>query len=209
MKKTLLVLALTVGLLLPAAAFADTAAWEFSTPGNSFNNTVGYSLGDVFVATSNMYVTFLGYYAPAGAAGLIENHGVSLYNANGGLLASTVINSTAGYFTAHFVYNPVTPVELFAGQTYVIDGASGFIDPYAFNDPGFTVYAPINLLGDNWIGGNGDYFTGTNVIGDVSDGFWGPNFGWTTSAPTPEPGTLMMLGTGVVGLAGMLRRKLF
>ena len=25
----------------------------------------------------------------------------------------------------------------------------------------------------------------------------------------PEPGTLVMLGTGVLGLAGMLRRKLF
>ncbi len=27
--------------------------------------------------------------------------------------------------------------------------------------------------------------------------------------PTPEPGSLILMGTGILGLAGMLRRKLF
>jgi hypothetical protein len=31
--------------------------------------------------------------------------------------------------------------------------------------------------------------------------------GGTQTSPTPEPGTLLMFGSGVVGLAGMLRRK--
>jgi hypothetical protein len=34
------------------------------------------------------------------------------------------------------------------------------------------------------------------------------DFTYNQSA-TPEPGSLMLLGSGVVGLAGMLRRKLF
>ena len=32
-------------------------------------------------------------------------------------------------------------------------------------------------------------------------------FGTTTSSPTPEPGTLVMLGSGIIGLAGVIRRK--
>jgi hypothetical protein len=92
----------------------------------------------------------------------------------------------------------------------VIDGASGLVDPYAFNDSGFSVGAPITLLGDNWTLGNGDYFTGTTPISDVSDGYWGPNFGFSAAAaaPTPEPSSLLLLGSGLVGFAGMLRRKL-
>ncbi len=47
MKKTLLALALTVGLLLPAAIFADTAAWEWTTTGIEFTNG-NWTFGQVF-----------------------------------------------------------------------------------------------------------------------------------------------------------------
>jgi len=208
MKISIVLLALAGALAITPAAFADTTAWEFTSTGSTLNNGNGYSLGDVFTVNTTINVDFLGYFANDGAGSLTENHPVALYNAAGDLLASTTINSSAGYFTDHFVYNPISTITLFAGQTYVIDGASGFSDLYAWNDPGFTVYAPITLLGDNWTEGNGDYFTGTSVIGDVSDGYWGPNFGFSAAAATPEPSSLMLLGTGLVGLAGMLRRKL-
>ncbi len=63
MKKTLLALALTVGLLLPAAMFADTAAWEWSTTGIEGTNG-DWTFGQVFTPTQNFQVDFLGYYNP-------------------------------------------------------------------------------------------------------------------------------------------------
>ncbi len=195
-----------MALFLPAAALASTEAWDFATVGSSFNNGLGYALGEVFVPTQNITLDFLGYYGTIG--GFAESHDVGMYDAAGNLLASTTIDNNSSFFAQHFVFNPVSPVELFAGQTYVVVGGSGVIDPYAFNDVGFTVYAPVNVLGDNWIGnGGGLQFTGTMVIGDVSDGYWGPNFGWDPIA-TPEPSSLLLLGSGALGLAGLLRRKL-
>ncbi len=53
---------------------------------------------------------------------------------------------------------------------------------------------------------SGSYITVENVnIGDYS---FVDNFSLTGSTSTPEPSALFLLGTGVVGLAGVLRRKL-
>ena len=212
MKKTSIACALLAGLLLPVAALADDPAWTFTSVGSSQNNGNGYSLGEVFTVNENIDVDFLGYYALGGSASnLTEDHGVAIYDSAGNLLASSTVNSSSGYTDfENFAYNPITTIELYAGQTYVIDGASGFTDPYAYDDNGFAILAPITLLGDNWTVGNGDYFTGTTVIGDVSDGYWGPNFGFEVAAapPIPEPSSLLLLGSGLVSFAGIMRRKL-
>jgi hypothetical protein len=129
---------------------------------------------------------------------------VGLFDAAGNLLASTTVDSGAGYFSTHWLYNAISPIILAAGKTYVIEGVST-TDLYAYDNIGFTVYAPITVLGNNWVSNGGLTFNGTGVANDVTDGYWGANFGW---APTPEPGSLMLLGSGVVGLAGVLRRKL-
>jgi hypothetical protein len=184
-----------------AAPAASYAAWEFSSPGNEFTNG-NWTFGEVFVPTSTFTMDFLGYYNPTG--GMSSPHPVGIFNGSGTLLRSTVVTSSSLVFTSHFLYNQVAPLTLFAGQTYVVEGVSN-ADLYAWNDPGFTVFAPINVLGNNWVSNGGLTFNGTGLINDVNDGYWGPNFGWQ---PTPEPGSLMLLGTGIVGLAGVLRRKI-
>jgi putative flippase GtrA len=203
-KRILLVLTL-VGMLLPAAAFADTAAWEWTTTGNDFTNG-DWTFGQVFTPDTNITVDFLGYFNDGT---MVDSHPVSIWNGTtGALVASSTITNASGFSTAHFLYNQISPVVLQAGQIYEITGVSG-VDNYAYGDTGFTVYAPINYMGYNYCLGCGDVFTGTGTTDlGIGDAFWGPNFGWTTGTTTPEPGSLMLLGTGVIGLAGMLRRKL-
>jgi len=46
----------------------------------------------------------------------------------------------------------------------------------------------------------------TNTTGDAMS-FFGPNFTYTPAA-VPEPGTLIMLGTGMLCLAAILRHKI-
>lgn len=188
--------------LMPVTSFASTAGWEFSTVGTEGTNNT-WNFGEVFTVNTTITLDFLGYYNPT--TGLTQNHEVALYDANGNQLADTQVRSTCDNLTAHFCYDAVAPVTLNAGQTYIVQGLSG-VDPYAWNDGGFTVFAPITVLGNNWVQENTMSFNGLGLINDVSDGYWGPNFGWDPVG-TPEPGSLMMIGTGLLGLAAFARRK--
>jgi hypothetical protein len=192
--------------LLPATCFADTAGWEFSTIGTEFTNNT-WNFGEVFTVNQNIMVDFLGYYNPS--TGMTANHEVALYDSSGNQLADTVVTSSSLFMSTHWLYNQITPVELLAGQTYVVQGLSQ-TDLYAYNDNGFQTFAPITILGDTYeVSTTMDNNQGTNVgcCLQENDGFWGANFGWAPVTGTPEPGSLMMIGTGLLGLAAFARRK--
>ncbi len=212
-KVTAAILALAVALILPAASLAcGIEAWDFAP--NFFNFTDGnWTFGEVFTANQDIAIIFLGYYAPNGHGNFVSEHPVGLFDASGNLLAFTVVDNNSMYGdllqplinpmpTGNFAFNYISPITLHAGQTYVLEGVSN-LDPYTWDDPGFTVYLPITILGNNRILENGLNFNGTFRINDVGNGYWGANFG-----TGPEPGSLILFGSGILGLAGVLRRKL-
>jgi len=204
MKKPFGLLALAFGLCaLPATSLASSVGWEFATLDNE-HTPASWDFGEVFTVNQNIFVDFLGYYLPS--TGMTASHEVALYDSLGNQLAHTVITSGSSFATDHFLFNTIAPIELFAGQTYVLQGLSS-TDPFAWDNSGFQTYAPITILGNNAVNLNTLSFNGTNLVNDTDDGYWGANFGWDPVAAIPEPGSWTLAGTGLLLVAGTLRRK--
>jgi hypothetical protein len=106
-------------------------------------------------------------------------------------------------------------VNTIGGNTIYIDlgpAAGGTFFPVAFNGedfnfPGLTLTSVTyssNFVGP-WSWGPHDIWVNWEGMGPIqSDSY----VQFQVSASTPEPGTWVMMGSGVIGLAGLLRRKL-
>jgi hypothetical protein len=206
MSKRIFGLFIIAGLLMPVMAKADSAAWEFTTAGPQLNQG-NYTFGIVFTANQNIIVDALGYYDPKNVDGvsiMAGSHPVGLYDVTTGgtLLASTTVTSSSGVFQ-HFAYNAITPIELLSGDTYVLEGVAGTVDDYTYNVTGFNVSAPITIQGNNFQLNTGlNYDASTSSSTDI----FGPDMGGYDA--TPEPSSLLLLGSGLAGLAGLIKRKL-
>ncbi len=71
-------------------------------------------------------------------------------------------------------------------------------------------FASGNMAGFSSVSWNGTdaIFTGITASGFDAIGGKSAVFNVTETPPVPEPGTMLMVGTGLAGLAGALRRKL-
>ncbi len=199
--KRLAILFVALAFLLSTAAFADTL---FLTPptGHQLGYGAGGTRGDYVTMTGDFTLTSIGIQGQIDF-GATETFNAYVYTGDG--LTQLAVGQDmvfTGDGTEQF-YNLPINYTLLNGQSYDIG-----IDFHSFNDPHWQVdYYFFDA------GSNQPFNVGPFTVTDGEESHCGscnifaPNLE-VQGAGVPEPGTLVMLGTGVLGLAGTLRRKL-
>lgn len=203
MKKLLVTLVASLGVF--SVATQGAAIEGFGTGGFNIekwsDSTEGDTIGWAFSVNTNITATDLGYWIdPDGTVD--GSHEVGIWDANENLLRSVTVDSLSTDEDNGWMYEPINPLALSAGTTYVI-GAVEFPDD---DDAYKTGVSSVNDAPEiTWLNsrdptglveGLGLAFPAYTA---TSIGRFGPNFKYV-----PEPAALAFLLLGGVSL---LRRR--
>ena len=198
--KRLAILCVAMACMFSTAAFADTF---FLTPPTDhvLGGGAGGTRGDNITMADNISLLTIGIQGEI-ASGAQMTFSAYVYTGDGLTQLAVGPNMTfTGDGTEQF-YNLPINFTLLSGQSYDIG-----IDFHSFNDPNWQVEYYFFDAGTNPPFNVGPFTVTDGEESHNGANVFAPNL--EVQGAVPEPGTFLMLGTGVLGLAGALRRKLF
>lgn len=229
--KTALFGALLTASLLAGAEGAHAAmAISFTTPSDYYQESgaTGNIVGWSFTANTDLYATRLAVFDTDRDITPEQSHFIGLWNSNGNLLVSATVTENGAKPTGFgYHWANINQTILKAGQTYIVGAVMGsdyytsqvpnsifgYGDPTPFGNlsinPNITYQADAFYYlanGENPSGitfGSASLTNGINGADTIIGGF-GANMDVT---PTPIPAAVYLLGSGLLGLAGIRRRN--
>src|ERR1035441_8290433 len=187
-------------MLAVAPAMADTysnGAYNGTNDGWTIN--FGFTVSDSFTLSSGAVSAFHFVYWDASASDLLTTADLQLGTTSFGGSATTVAFSNTFLGTNQFGYNLYQADA--SGLSIPWAGGAGYATlGNACSTSGCSLNTPIY-----WDENSGPSTAYENTIGSI------PSEAFTiTNGPssTPEPSSIMLFGSGILGLAGVLRRKL-
>ena len=212
MKLRIASLTLLLVALVAVPAMAQDIYDNGPTNGNTDAWTVnfGFTVSDTFTTTlANTQITGVTFAAWMAPGDILDSAEISITSSEAGgtsYFDQTVNFTQAGCVGNQYGYNVCNESSTFTGPVLASAGSYWLNIQNASSAAGDPVY---------WDENSGPSSASENTVGTIPSesftvlGTQSTTTTTTTTGTTPEPSSILLLGSGILGLAGVLRRKLF